>query len=203
MTRVLSVTAVLLSTLVGVSNVWAGGSEPEPMEPICCPCFYVDWTGGKTEFGGRLCFELDNVPTFEGGMMGMSPLPRKRLLCGEFYTDPVLVQCTVIRYIVEQRVKTVWWWGKQYEVTYNVYIPVQEQVQVEIPPLEGKWCGIDPCRYTTWKIDYRVNGTRVYGAGTTVGDNLYGKIYITGLPCGGIFKLNGYREECALPCEPR
>ncbi len=202
MTRILSVAVVLVSTFVCVGNAWAGGSPPEPMEPICCPCFYVDWTGGKTEFGGRLCFVLDNVPTFEGGTMGMDRFGRKRLLCGEFYTDPVLVQCTVTRIIVEKRVKTVRWWGREYEVAYNVYVPVQEQVEVEIPPLEGKWCGIDPCRYTTWKIDCRTDGIRVIGAGTTVGDSLYGKVKILGLPCGGIFKLEGYREDCEMPCIP-
>ena len=196
MKRYVSVAAVFfaLVTLVWVGSAWTGITPP-PMQEVCCPCFYVEWTGPKTQFGQQICFREDVETVFDGGGDY-----RQRLRCGTFCTEPVCIEVAVTRYVTETRVKTVWWWGKSYEVTYTVKVPVQELVLVEIPRLEGEWCGVDPCKYTTWKIRHE-NEVSVIGGGTTVGNRFYGKIYVRGLPgCDGVYKLYGERN-CEEPCD--
>jgi hypothetical protein len=195
MKRYVSVAAVffVLVTLVCVGSAWTGIAPP-PQEK-CCPCFYVEWTGLRTEFGQQICFREEVGTAFDG-----SGDYRQRLRCGTFCTEPVCIEVAVTRYVTETRVKTVSWWGRTYEVLYTVKVPVQELVRVEIPRLEGEWCGVDPCKYTTWKIRHE-NEVSVIGGGTTVGDRFYGKIYVRGLPgCDGTYKLYGERN-CEEPCE--
>ena len=193
MKRIVSVAAVfvLLTTLVWVGSAWTGDLMEPPKEK-CCPCFYVNWTGPKTTFGNRVCFKEENnqevTATTDGGQ------PKQRLRCGTFCTEPVCFEVTVTRFITETRTKTVRIGRKVIQVPYTVKVPIQETIQVCIPRLEGKWCGVDPCKYTTWSICHE-NEIKVIGGGTTVGNRFYGKVYITGLPgCVGTYKLYGERN---------
>jgi hypothetical protein len=180
---------VVLTTVVWVGSAWTG-DPPSPEPEACCPCFYVESTGYKTSFGQRWCFLEE---TYTGFQLDGESETYRRLRCGTICIEPVTVECTVTRYVAERRVKTVWWGWKQYEVEYTVYVPVQEIRVVQIPRLQGEWCGVDPCKYTTWKIRHE-NEIKVIGGGTTVGNNLYGKIAIYGLPgCSGVYKLRGER----------
>lgn len=183
---------VVLTTVVWVGSAWTG-DPPSPEPEACCPCFYVESTGYKTTFGHRWCFLEETLTGFEFDGESKSKTYR-RLRCGTICIEPVTVECTVTRYVAERRVKTVWWGWKQYEVEYTVYVPYQELQLVKIPRLQGEWCGVDPCKYTTWKIRHE-NEISVVGGGTTVGGNLYGKIWIDGLPgCDGVYKLRGERQ---------
>ncbi len=194
MRRFFAVTSVFLFlvTVVWVGSAFTGGS---PMPEACCPCFYVESTGPTTSFGQRWCFlEQAKVPVAFDGQTDGGTGGYGRLRCGIICIEPVTVECTVTKFVAERRVKTVWWGWKRYEVEYTVYVPVQEIQLVEIPRLQGEWCGVDPCKYTTWKIRHE-NEISVVGGGTTVGGNLYGKIWIKGLPgCGGVYKLRGERQ---------
>jgi len=72
-------------------------------------------------------------------------------------------------------------------VVETVYVEVPQLRPIALPPAKGAWTSIELCLFSTWNIYHLGPDGLVLGAGSTVGNQLYGSVLyfgIEGLPAG-------------------